>query len=59
MKAEIGDVIRCRGRTAVITEIYYQDYYQGFWSVEGKDQDGNYFMWKQEFDGGNLERRTK
>ena len=53
-KAQIGDIIKCKGRRAVIEEIYYQDYYDDFWTIEGTDQDGRYFMWKQAFDGGVL-----
>jgi hypothetical protein len=60
MQAEIGDVIRCNGRTAIISEIYYSDYSENEgWMIEGRDQNKEYFMWKQYFDGGTLERRTK
>lgn len=53
--AKIGDMIVCQGRKAIISEIIYQQYsYDKYWMIEGRDQNGDYFMWKQRFDGGHL-----
>lgn len=57
-KAQIGDIITCRGRRVIISKITDQWYseYDG-WMIEGRDQNDRYFMWKQWSDGGTLEQR--
>lgn len=51
--AQKGDIIKCKGRTVVIDEVY-ESYYDDIdgWMIEGKDHNGRYFMWKQFADGG-------
>ena len=55
-EVQIGDIIKCQGRTAVISKIYNQFYEHG-WYIEGEDQNGLYFYWKERFDGGRLIRK--
>ena len=61
-QAKAGDIIRCKGRVVKIGKIYDQyppsDFTNGAWLIEGEDSNGIYFYWKQQFDGGTLERRT-
>lgn len=56
MKAKRGDVIKCGGRTVTIAKVLDQyppsDFTNGFWLIEGVDANGEYFYWKQQFDGG-------
>lgn len=60
-EARVGDIIRCKGKEVEIGKIYDQyppsDFTNGSWMIEGEDCYGVYFMWKQQFDGGVLERR--
>ncbi len=55
-RAEINGIIRCKGRKVTISKIYDSYYCEDSgWMIEGEDQNGRYFMWKQYFDGGNYE----
>ena len=55
MEVKKGDVIKCQGCTVVIGEVIHSYYHSiDGWMIEGKDQNGKYFMWKQCFDGGKL-----
>lgn len=56
--ANIGDVIKCGWRKAIIGKIIYQDWSaDDGWMIEGYDDRGNYFYWKQWCDGGQLEQK--
>lgn len=59
MKAEIGDMIRALGMTAIIGEILYQDCYDGIFDIEFIDTQGVYRHWKQEYDGGRLIKKAQ
>ena len=53
-KAKIGSIIENRNRRVIITEVLYSDFFEGEgWMIEGRDQDGKYFYWKQYTDGGS------
>lgn len=50
---EPGDAIVCKGIKAIIKEIEFQDYWEGYgFIIEFTDTNGNYRSWKQEVDGG-------
>lgn len=63
----IGDTIHCKGISAVIAEIYYNDrfielipdqeeeVYAIFYDVEFRDTNGVLRSWKSIFDGGYVE----
>lgn len=51
-KARIGDTIKCNGRTVIISDLIESYHYETGWIIEGYDQNGKYFIWKQYFDGG-------
>ena len=53
-KAQVGDYILCRGKLVRIGKIYDSFYEEDFgWYIEGADESGRYFYWKQGFDGGD------
>lgn len=61
-EAKAGDIIKAKGITATIKEIFYQDFYPSDrndgscdWDIEFKDTNDNYRHWKQYFDGGKIE----
>lgn len=54
MKAEINDVIKCKGIARKIARIVSQFEDDGYWMIEGYDSKGNVFYWKQRWDSGNL-----
>lgn len=55
---EPGDMIVHPQRTVVITEVISSDYSETGWIIEGRDQTGRYFIWKQAFDGGYFSGRS-
>ena len=56
--AKIGDKVTACGHTYTIAKILFQGYWDRYgWDIEFIDSKGNYHHWKQEQDGGNLEKK--
>ena len=51
-----GDKISALGLSFTVDRILYQEYLCGAFDCEFIDTKGNYHHWKQEFDGGNVNR---
>ena len=52
---EPGDTILCKGIKAIIKEIEFQEYWEGYGFItEFTDTNGNYRSWKQGVDGGKV-----
>lgn len=55
MEAKVGDLVKVKGILAEISDIHYQEWYEGEgWSIEFTDTNGNYRNWKQCLEGGEI-----
>lgn len=54
MKICVGDSISALGFTFEVSEIIYQDCFDGYYDVQFLDPSGSYHHWKSEFDGGRI-----
>lgn len=56
-KLKPGDIVTCKGISATIKEITFQEYWEGEgYYVEFTDTNGNYRNWKQWTDGGTVKQ---
>ena len=65
MKIESGDIITCKGVSAVVDRVVYEEHFPAtqfcpeWWVVEFYDKNGVFRNWNMQRDGGSVSRHER